>query len=99
MSQSQPGLQSGKPEDNGWRGIVLLLRDQAAGRLIFVNRRAPMARLNGDRRISSLPALTVTVQADGNTFKGTFTFDVLNLRGSNLQHIAGTLTGTRITVD
>jgi hypothetical protein len=42
---------------------------------------------------------TVTVQPDGNTFKGTFTVDVLDLRGTNLQHIAGTLSGTRITID
>jgi hypothetical protein len=42
---------------------------------------------------------TITVDPSGHTYKGTFTVDVLSLSGNPLQHFAGTITGTRITVD
>ena len=42
---------------------------------------------------------TVTVQPDKNSFKGTFTIDILNLGGTVIQHFAGTVSATRITVD
>lgn len=42
---------------------------------------------------------TITVDPSGQTYKGTFTVDVLSLSGNPLQHIAGTISGTRITVD
>lgn len=42
---------------------------------------------------------TVTLSDDGMTYKGTFTIDILSLNGTLLQHLNGTLTGVRITVD
>lgn len=42
---------------------------------------------------------TITVSDDGMTYKGTFTVDILSLNHTLLQHLSGTLTGTRITVD
>lgn len=41
----------------------------------------------------------VTVSADGNSYKGTFTIDVYDLAGNLLDHGNGTLAAQRITVD
>ena len=42
----------------------------------------------------------VTVDHSGNTFTGTFTIDQFDQSGTNLlAHVAGTITGTRITAD
>jgi hypothetical protein len=42
---------------------------------------------------------TITVDSSGMTYKGTFTVDILGLSGNPLQHLSGTISGTRITVD
>lgn len=42
---------------------------------------------------------TITLAADRQSYKGTFTIDVLALSGATLQHLAGDLSATRITVD
>jgi hypothetical protein len=42
---------------------------------------------------------TITVDPAGNTYKGTFTVDVMTLSGNPIQHFNGTIAGTRITVD
>jgi hypothetical protein len=41
----------------------------------------------------------VTVDETGNNFTGTFTIDQYDQHGNNLSHVAGTITGKRITVD
>ena len=42
---------------------------------------------------------TITVDPSGQTYKGTYTVDILTLSGNPLQHLSGTISGTRITVD
>jgi hypothetical protein len=41
----------------------------------------------------------VTVDETGNNFSGTFTIDQYDQHGNNLSHVAGTITGKRVTVD
>ena len=41
----------------------------------------------------------VTIQAGGNTYKGTFTIDLFDLNGSHLTQFGGTIAAQRITVD
>jgi hypothetical protein len=41
----------------------------------------------------------ITVDPSGMTYKGTFTVDILTLSGNPIQHLSGTITGTRITID
>ena len=42
---------------------------------------------------------TIIVDAVSNTYKGTFTIDIMTLSGNPIQHFNGTIAGTRITVD
>jgi hypothetical protein len=51
--------------------------------------------LNGTATIKT----SITLDHNGNSFTGTFTVDVFNLMGVNLQHLAGTVSGQRVTVD
>jgi predicted small lipoprotein YifL len=41
----------------------------------------------------------VTLSPSGDTFTGTFTEDFYNTVGTHVDHLAGTVTGTRLTVD
>jgi hypothetical protein len=41
----------------------------------------------------------VTLDSNGNRFKGTFTVDVADLNGNPILHLEGTVSATRITVD
>jgi hypothetical protein len=41
----------------------------------------------------------VTLSPSGDSYTGTFTIDVYDLKGNHVDHIAGTLQGTRLTVD
>ena len=41
----------------------------------------------------------VTVDADGNSYTGTFTNDQVDLLGNSVNHVAGDTKATRITVD
>jgi len=40
-----------------------------------------------------------TLSPSGNTYTGTFTLDVYDTNGSHVDHVAGKVTGTRVTVD
>jgi hypothetical protein len=42
---------------------------------------------------------TISLDANGNTFIGAFSVDVADLNGKVLQHLTGTVSGQRITVD
>lgn len=54
---------------------------------------------NGNLNGTAVIKETVTLDANGNSFSGSFTVDVFDLNGKTLQHTAGTVTGQRITVD
>ena len=41
----------------------------------------------------------VTLSPSGNSYTGTFTFDIYDPNGSKVDHVVGTITGTRVTVD
>jgi hypothetical protein len=41
----------------------------------------------------------VTLSPSGNSFSGTFTIDAYAPNGNHVDHVAGTVTGTRLTVD
>ena len=41
----------------------------------------------------------VTLSPSGNMYTGTFTIDVYDPKGNHVDHIAGTVNGTRLTVD
>lgn len=51
--------------------------------------------LNGTATIKT----SITLDHGSNSFTGTFTVDVFDLTGVNLLHLAGTVSGQRITVD
>lgn len=54
---------------------------------------------NGNLNGTAVIKETLTLDSHGNNFMGTFTVDVFDLNGKLLQHLAGTVTGQRITVD
>ena len=35
----------------------------------------------------------------GDSFSGTFTIDAYDTKGNHVDHVGGTITGTRVTVD
>ncbi len=42
---------------------------------------------------------SITLAADRESYKGSFTIDVVTLAGAPVQHLAGSISGTRITVN
>lgn len=54
---------------------------------------------NGNLNGTAVIKETVTLDANGMNFSGTFTVDVFDLGGKVLAHLAGTVTGQRVTVD
>jgi hypothetical protein len=54
---------------------------------------------NGNLNGTATIKVSVALDHTGNSFTGTFTVDVFSLTGVNLQHLAGTVSGQRITVD
>jgi hypothetical protein len=56
---------------------------------------APSGSLNGTANIRE----QVTLSPSGDSYTGTFTIDVYAPNGSHVDHLAGTITGTRLTVD
>jgi len=54
---------------------------------------------NGNLTGTAIIREQVTVQAGGNTYKGTFTVDVFDLNGHHLAQFTGTISAQRITVD
>jgi hypothetical protein len=41
----------------------------------------------------------ITLSPSGDTYAGTFTIDVYDTKGNKVDHVAGTVVGTRLTVD
>jgi len=41
----------------------------------------------------------LTLSPSGDSFSGTFTIDIYDTKGNHVDHLAGNITGTRITVD
>ena len=54
---------------------------------------------NGNLNGTAIIREQVALDSRGNSFKGTFTVDVLDLAGNRIFHQAGTLTAQRITGD
>ncbi|MEI9985346.1 MAG: hypothetical protein WDN69_20425 [Aliidongia sp.] len=55
---------------------------------------------SGNRDANVIISETVTVSQNGKSFSGPFTIDAYDLTGTTLlQHVAGEITATRITVD
>jgi hypothetical protein len=42
---------------------------------------------------------TVTLAPDGGSYSGPFTFDIYDTKGNHVDHLVGTATGSRLTVD
>ena len=56
---------------------------------------ATTGNLNGKSKIGE----TVTLSSDGNTLVGTFTIDVYDPNGNQVDHLQGQLQASRVTVD
>ena len=54
---------------------------------------------NGNLAGSGVILETVTLDADGDSFHGSFTFDLYNLSGNLISEVTGDLSAKRITVD
>jgi hypothetical protein len=54
---------------------------------------------NGNLAGSGVILETVTLDADGDSYHGSFTFDVYNLSGNLISEVTGDLSAKRITVD
>lgn len=54
---------------------------------------------NGNLNGTAVIRESVTVDSHGNSFSGTFTVDVYDLSNNLLYHVAGTVSGERITAD
>lgn len=54
---------------------------------------------NGNLNGTAVIKETVTLDANGHAYSGTFTVDVFDLSGKSLSRVVGTVTGQRILVD
>jgi hypothetical protein len=72
---------------------------QTNGNTIKLNHPSWTFDSNGNLNGTATIRTTVTAGPHANTFAGTFTVDVFDLAGNKILHLAGTVTGKRITAD